>query len=82
VAKLLREKAKGLPDLEAEDLIKRSNEAVVAAAISAKGRGGISLSDFEWKALTPDWTNIDDQLARLPAMSDLNAGSLLEKPNR
>jgi hypothetical protein len=64
-AKLLREKAASLSVVEREQRIKASNSFLVCAALAARKMGGISLSDFNWEALTPDWNTIDDQIAQL-----------------
>ena len=64
-AKLIREKAASLLSPEREQTIKRSNGFLACVVFAARERGGISFSDFDFEALTPDWTTVDDQIARL-----------------
>jgi hypothetical protein len=65
IAKQLREKAELLPVVEREQRIKASNGFLACAALAVRERGGISLSDFDWEALTPDWNTVDDQISQL-----------------
>jgi hypothetical protein len=48
-----------------EKFIKMSNSFVVCARLAANSRGGIDLDRFDWKALSPDWSVVDQQIRRL-----------------
>jgi hypothetical protein len=65
VAKLVRINAGRCGVAERERYITKSNSFVVCVRLSAADRGGISLEGFNWKSLTPDWANLDEQVARL-----------------
>jgi hypothetical protein len=65
LAKVIRKNAASLRSPEREQRIKQSNGFLACLSLSAQERGGISLSDFDWEALNPDRTTVDDQIARL-----------------
>jgi hypothetical protein len=44
---------------------KASNGFLTCAVLAARERGGISLSDFDWEVLTPDWNTVDYEIAQL-----------------
>jgi hypothetical protein len=64
-AKLVRKNGTWRTGVEQEAFIRKSNGLVLCASLNAKGRGGISLSDFDFFSLTPDWAVIDEQVLRL-----------------
>jgi hypothetical protein len=64
-AKLVRENGARLTGIERELFIKKSNSCVVCVRLTAKDRGGVSLDDFNWWSLTPDWWVIERQIRRL-----------------
>jgi hypothetical protein len=66
LAKLVRNKGVDAPRSEQEQWIRKSNSFLVCAWMAARDRGDISLEGFAWKALTPDWSFIDEQMSRLP----------------
>jgi hypothetical protein len=66
LAKLLRNRAAGVPHPEQETWIRKSNSFVACAQLAARDRGGISLEGFAWEALTPVWSFIDEQMSQLP----------------
>lgn len=65
LAKLLRAKANWLSQHERMEAVKKSNSFLAAAVLAAQARGGIATSGFDFDALNPDWTIIDDQVRRL-----------------
>lgn len=65
LAKLVRNKGADVPQAEQELWIRKSNSFLVCARMAAAERGGISLEGFAWKALAPDWGDIDEQVRRL-----------------
>lgn len=75
-AKLLRAKAALFRGSEREERIKSSNQFVSLAARAAQHRGGISLANFDWNALVPDWSIIDDQMFGL-APADIEGPGLV-----
>jgi hypothetical protein len=79
MAKRLRENANWLGQQDRIGAVKRSNTFVILAVRAAKTRGGIDISHFDFDALKPDWTVIDQQIARLeaikkPAQNSENGG--------
>jgi hypothetical protein len=64
-AKLVREHGARRTGVERELFIRKSNSCVVCVRLMAKDRGGISLDNFDWWSLTPDWGEIDEQVRRL-----------------
>jgi hypothetical protein len=66
LAKLLRNRAAGVPHPEQETWIRKSNSFVACAQLAARDRGGISLEGFAREALTPVWSFIDEQMSQLP----------------
>jgi hypothetical protein len=65
MAKLLREKAASLTDPTRDRVIKSSNGFLVCAALGARDRGFLSLSGFDWEAVMPDWSFVDEQIGQL-----------------
>ena len=65
MAKQLREKAKSLIEPTRGHAIKQSNGFLACAVLAAKDRARISTREFDFDALTPDWTLINSQIARL-----------------
>lgn len=63
VAKLIRRNAKGRTD--SDRFVSMSNSFVVCARLAAKDRGGIRLTAFEWSSVAPDWSAIEQQIAKL-----------------
>jgi hypothetical protein len=73
VAKLLRVKAACLSSAEEERaFIAASNRFLVCTRLAASSRGTLNLDAFDWDALYPDWTIIEEQIVRLP-LPDLEA---------
>jgi hypothetical protein len=70
MAKLVREKAESLGEVERLRAIQQSNSFLVAAVLAARNRGGISRSGFDREALNPNWTDIDEQVRRLTPAQD------------
>ena len=68
-AKLVRDNARALVEPARGQAIQISNSLLTCAVLAAKDRGGISLSGFDFAALTPEWTSIDTQIASLLPMS-------------
>jgi hypothetical protein len=64
-AKLIRKNGATRAGADLEKFIKMSNSFVVCARLAAKSRGGICLVRFDWKALSPDWSVVDQQIRRL-----------------
>jgi len=64
-AKLVREYGARRTGVERELFIRKSNSCVVCVRLMAKDRGGISLDNFDWWSLTPDWSLIEEQVRRL-----------------
>jgi len=64
-AKLVRKNGATRAGADLEKFIKMSNSFVVCARLAAKSRGGINLDRFDWKALSPDWSVVDQQIRRL-----------------
>jgi hypothetical protein len=64
-AKLIRKNGATRAGADLEKFIKMSNSFVVCARLAAKSRGGICLDRFDWKALSPDWSVVDQQIRRL-----------------
>src|ERR1700730_16691872 len=70
LAKQLREKAQTLPELDRAKAIQHSNSVLALVAFAAKDRGGVSVKGFDFQTLTPDWTVIDEQIARLAPINE------------
>ena len=64
-AKLVRKNVATCAGADLEKFINMSNSFVVCARLAAKSRGGIDLNGFDWKALCPDWSVVDQQICRL-----------------
>jgi hypothetical protein len=64
-AKRVRKSGAWRTGAEQEAFIRKSNGFVLCASLNAKGRGEISLSDFDFFSLTPDWGAIEKQVLRL-----------------
>jgi len=64
-AKLVRKNGATRTGAERESFIKKSNSLIVCVRLSSEDRGGISLDNFDWWSLTPDWGKIDEQVRRL-----------------
>jgi hypothetical protein len=64
-AKLLRKNGERGTCAVRELFIGKSNSCVVCVRLMAKDRGGVSLDDFDWWSLTPDWCVIERQIRRL-----------------
>ena len=64
-AKLVRINGATRAGADLEKFVKLSNSFVVCARLAAKSRGGINLDRFDWKALSPDWSVVDQQIRRL-----------------
>ena len=65
MAKLVRKNGANRTGVERELFVRKSNSLVVCVRLSAKGRGGVSLDNFDWWSLTPDWNVIEEQVRRL-----------------
>jgi hypothetical protein len=65
VAKLIRENAANGRGAHFERAVRVSNTFLICARLAGKDQGGISLAGFEWASVTPDWSLIDNQIARL-----------------
>jgi hypothetical protein len=65
VARLLRQKGRNGSGEDRERFVRMSNSFVICARLSAANRGGICLDSFDWLSLNPDWTSVNQQLARL-----------------
>jgi hypothetical protein len=61
-AKLVRKNGAWRTGAEQEAFIRKSNSFVVCVSLTAKDRGGISLSDFDFFSLTPNWALIEEQI--------------------
>jgi hypothetical protein len=61
-AKLVRKNGALRAGAERELFIRKSNSSIVCVSLMAKDRGGVSLDDFDWWSLTPDWGEIDEQV--------------------
>jgi hypothetical protein len=61
--RLVRENGEARIGIDRELFIRKSNSFV--ACVLAKERGGVSLEDFDWSSLTPDWNVIEEQVLRL-----------------
>src|SRR5713101_3077725 len=70
MAKKIRENADSLPEPARGDAIKTSNTLLASMVLAAKDRGGICLSEFDFEALQPDWSVIEDQIACLSPIAD------------
>ena len=70
MAKKIRENADSLPEPARGDAIKTSNTLLASMVLAAKDRGGICLSEFDFEALHPDWSVIEDQIACLSPIAD------------
>ena len=64
-AKLLRKNGERGTGAVRELFIRKSNSCVVCVRLMAKDRGGVSLDNFDWSSLTPNWGVIDEQVRRL-----------------
>jgi hypothetical protein len=64
-AKLVRKTGTTRTGAERELFVRKSNSLVVCVRLSAEDRGGISLDNFDWWSLTPDWNEIEEQVLRL-----------------
>jgi hypothetical protein len=64
-AKLVRKNGARRTGAERGRFIKMSNSLVVCARLSAQDRGGISLVQFEWSAIEPNWALIEEQIEHL-----------------
>jgi hypothetical protein len=64
-AQLVRKNGVWRTGAEQKAFIKKSNSFVLCASLTAKDRGGISLSDFDFFSLTPNWAVIEEQVLRL-----------------
>ena len=64
-AKLARKNGGRHIGAERELFIRKSNSCVVCVRLMAKDRGGVSLDNFDWSSLTPNWGVIDEQVRRL-----------------
>ena len=64
-AKLVRKNGRRRTGAERELFVRKSNSLVVCVRLSAEERGGVSLDNFDWSSLTPDWGKIDEQVRRL-----------------
>jgi hypothetical protein len=64
-AKLVRKNGATRTGTERELFIRKSNSLVVCVRLSAEERGGVSLDNFDWSSLTPDWSVIEKQILRL-----------------
>ena len=54
-AKLARKNGGRHIGAERELFIRKSNSFVVCVRLMAKDRGGVSLDNFDWSSLTPNW---------------------------
>jgi hypothetical protein len=70
VAKLLREMAKSVGEPARGQAIKRSNSHLACVVLAAKHRGGVCTSGFDFEALSPDWSIIDNQITLLNSTSE------------
>jgi hypothetical protein len=70
MAKLLRDMAKSLVEPTRGQAIRRSNAHLACAVLAAKDRGGLSTSGFDFEALSPDWSIIESQIARLEPLHE------------
>jgi hypothetical protein len=64
-AKLVRKNGATRTGAERELFVRKSNSLVVCVRLSAEDRGGVSLDNFDWWSLTPDWNEIKQQVLRL-----------------
>jgi hypothetical protein len=64
-AKLARKNGARRSGAGRELFIQKSNSLIVCVRLSAEDRGGISLDNFDWLSLTPDWNVIEEQVLRL-----------------
>jgi hypothetical protein len=64
-AKLVRKSGALRTGAEQEAFIRKSNSFVVCASLTAKDRGGLSLTDFDFFSLTPNWAVIEEHTLRL-----------------
>jgi hypothetical protein len=64
-AKLVRKNGATRTGAERELFVRESNSLVVCVRLSAEERGGVSLDNFDWSSLTPDWSEIEEQVRRL-----------------
>jgi hypothetical protein len=62
LAKRLRDKARSHNEPIRRQAIERSNSSVTLAMLAAIHRGGITTLGFDFEALSPDWTSIDNKL--------------------
>jgi hypothetical protein len=82
MAKLLRQKAMGLPAEQSMSAIKQSNLFLTLAAAAAEDRGGLDFRSFDFDAVPPDWSEIDRQVANLTSIKVDNRAAELAKCNR
>jgi hypothetical protein len=75
-AKLVRKNGATRTGTERELFVRESNSLVVCVRLSAEERGGVSLDNFDWSSLTPDWNEIEEQVRRL-APPDIDGPSLV-----
>jgi hypothetical protein len=64
-AKLVRKNGEARTGAERELFIRKSNSCVVCVRLMAKDRGGVSLDNFDWWSIAPDWNVIEEQVLRL-----------------
>jgi hypothetical protein len=70
LAKRWREEAAWLDQQERIRSVQRSNDYLILSVRSARMRGGIDISDFDFDALNPNWQVIDDQIVRLKSLTE------------
>jgi hypothetical protein len=68
-AKIVRINAGSRRASERALFIQKSNTLVVCARLAAQHRGGISLHNFDWKSLCPNWAEIERQIRLLAPYS-------------
>jgi hypothetical protein len=61
-AKLVRKNGASRTGAERELFIRKSNAFVLCISLTAKDRGGISLFNFDFFSLTPNWAAIEEQV--------------------
>jgi hypothetical protein len=64
-AKIVRKNAGSRHASERALFIQKSNTLVVCARLAAQHRGGISLQNFDWESLCPNWAEIERQIRSL-----------------
>lgn len=68
-AKTVRKNAEFRHASERALFIQKPNTLVVCARLAAQHRGGISLHNFDWESLWPNWAEIERQIRLLAPYS-------------